>query len=81
MNTEDVPQKIRKTFEIHTNISPVICPVCDQTLRSFAPGETIHEAINHVLDHGWFLLHVGAEWARDEDGKSISHTVAILGQT
>ena len=43
-------------------------------------GNTIDGAINHVLAHGWRLLHVGAEWGEDSDGKSISHTVAILGK-
>ena len=40
----------------------------------------IHDAINHVLAHGWQLLHVGAEFGQDEEGKSVSHTVAILGK-
>jgi hypothetical protein len=42
-------------------------------------GGKIDKAINHLLEHGWLLLHVGSEWARDENGRSISHTVAILG--
>ena len=70
---------IRETFEIHTNFSPVTCPVCGEDIRD--RGEIIDGAINHVLAHsGWRLLHVGAEWAADRDGKSISHTVAILGK-
>ena len=73
---------IRETFEIHTNISPVTCPVCGEDLGKTAgiTGEKIDGAINHVLTHGWRLLHVGAEWAEDSDGKSISHTVAFLGK-
>lgn len=70
-------QDIRKTFEIHTNIGPAICPVCRLDLRIHE--DTIDTAINHVLDHGWRLLHVGSERGSDEDGKSVSHTVAILG--
>ena len=66
---------IRETFEIHTCFSPVTCPVCGERLSN----EQIDGAINHVLTHGWRLLHVGAEWGEDSDGKSISHTVAILG--
>ena len=68
---------IRRTFEIHTNIGPTICPVCRANID--IRGDTIDGAINHVLDHGWQLLHVGSERGDDEDGKSISHTVAILG--
>jgi hypothetical protein len=54
-------------------------------VRSAAPilsidaGHRVDAAINHMLDHGWSLLHVGSEWDRDQQGKSISHTVAILG--
>ena len=70
-------QDISKTFEIHTNIGPTICPVCREHIDIH--GDTIDRAINHVLDHGWQLLHVGSERGSDEDGKSVSHTVAILG--
>jgi len=58
-------QDIKKTLEIHTNIT-----------RS---GERIDGAINHMLEHGWRLLHVGSEWSEDREGKTIHHTVAILG--
>ena len=69
---------IRETLEIHTCFSPVRCPVCGDYIRN--SGEQIDGAINHVLQHGWRLLHVGSEWGEDEEGKSISHTVAILGK-
>ena len=68
---------IREIFEIHTNIRPVPCPSCRERL-DIEGG--IDGAINHVLQHGWRLLHVGAEFDQDEDGKTISHTVAILGK-
>ena len=71
---------IREVFEIHTNISPYGCPVCSKTLSKIRTGNCIDDAINHVLQHGWRLLHVGAEWGEDEEGKSVSHTVAILGK-
>ena len=69
---------IRETFEIHTNFSPTTCPVCEGDIRG--RGEQIDDAINHLLTHGWRLLHVGAEWDQDETGESCSHTVAILGK-
>ena len=70
---------IRETFEIHTKFSPVTCPVCGENIRN--RGEIIDGAINHVLTHGWRLLHVGAEFDHDEEGKYVvSHTVAILGK-
>ena len=72
-------EDIRETFEIHTNISPATCPACQEDLGG-GSGNKIDDAINHVLRHGWRLLYVGAEWSEDQDGKSISHTVAILGR-
>ena len=71
-------QDIIKTFEIHTNIYPTICPECGEILD--IRGDTIDHAINHVLGHGWRLLHVGSERGDDADGRSVSHTVAILGR-
>lgn len=70
-------QDIIKAFEIHTNIYPTICPACQANLDIH--NDKIDHAINHVLDHGWRLLHVGSERGDDEDGRSISHTVAFLG--
>ena len=69
---------IREIFEINKLFSPVICPVCGASIC--VRGEQIDGAINHVLTHGWRLLHVGAEFGQDEEGKSISHTVAFLGK-
>ena len=69
---------IRETFEIYSNFSPVTCPACGADIRD--RGEQINRAINHMLTHGWQLLHVGAEFGQDEEGKSVSHTVAILGK-
>ena len=69
---------IRETFGINSNFFSVKCPVCGQNI--YDHGEHIHDAINHVLTHGWQLLHVGAEFDQDEEGKSVSHTVAILGK-
>ena len=70
-------QDIRRTFEIHTNIGPTICPACQADIDIH--DDKIDHAINHVLDHRWRLLHVGSERGDDENGNSISHTVAILG--
>lgn len=54
------------------------CPVCR---RQTIGGEDWEESVNHVLKvHGWKLIHVGADWADDRDGKTISHTVAVLGR-
>ena len=43
-------EDIRETFEIHTNISPVMCPVCRESLGGGGlTGNRIDGAINHVL--------------------------------
>lgn len=70
-------QDIIRTFELHTNIGPAICPDCGVHLNIH--DDTIDRAINHVLDHGWRLLHIGAERGSDVNGDSVHHTVAILG--
>ena len=56
---------IREVFEIHTNISPYGCPVCSKTLSKIRTGNCIDDAINHVLQHGWRLLYVGAEFGQE----------------
>ncbi|MCY4497232.1 MAG: hypothetical protein OXC14_08100 [Rhodospirillaceae bacterium] len=71
-------QDIIKTFELHTNICPTVCPECGEVLD--IRDDTIDHAINHVLGHGWKLLHVGSEQGDDEYGRFFSHTVAILGR-
>jgi len=40
----------------------------------------IDERINHLLKHGYKLLHVGQETTTDPDGKPWHTTVAILGK-
>ena len=72
-------QDIQKTLEIHTNIAPNVCPACKTAIRPEGSGQRIDGAINHMLEHGWRLLHVGSEWSEDREGKTIHHTVAILG--
>ena len=70
---------IRETFEIRTRSGWATCPVCQEVL-DLAIGHVIDEAINHVLQHGWRLLHIGSEWDEDSGGELFSQTVAILGK-
>jgi hypothetical protein len=75
------PRDIKHVVELHTNEGPNTCPICDKDFR-IEPGSKMDDAINHLIEHGYELLHVGAE--RDDDphtGHSIHHTVAILGTT
>ena len=70
---------IRETFEIRTHSGWSTCPVCQDAL-DLGTGDVLDKPINHVLRHGWRLLHVGSEWDGDSDGEVFSQTVAILGK-
>jgi hypothetical protein len=68
---------IKHTVKISTNSSTTYCATCQKTVSHF---DDMSGLINHLIaDHGYVLLHVGGEWGHDQDGKSIQHTVAILG--
>jgi ribulose bisphosphate carboxylase small subunit len=50
-------------------------------VTSNSGDEDVSRQINALLKKGYVLLHVGGEWGHDQDGKTIQHTVAILGST
>lgn len=37
-------------------------------------------SVNHYIEHGYTLLHVGTETGHDMDGKPWHSTVAVLGR-
>lgn len=41
----------------------------------------IHVLINHYLEHGYELIHVGSQTSRDAEGAPSHKTVAVLGRT
>jgi hypothetical protein len=41
----------------------------------------IGKEIQHYLEHGYKLLHVGQETSYDDDGKPWHSTVAVVGLT
>ena len=53
------------------------CPSCTKWLDGHGNWT---DSVNHVLGHGWRLLHVGGEASTDDQGKSIEFTVAVLGK-
>jgi len=71
---------IKHTVQIHTNSTVAGCQLCGAHLYD-GNGSPVAPAINHMLDHGYRILHIGGEWARDGEGNSIQHTVVILGTT
>jgi hypothetical protein len=61
---------------ISTNIT-TSCEHCSTPIAS----ENLADNVNHYMDkHGYKLLHVGGENDQDNEGKSIQHTVAVLGK-
>jgi len=50
------------------------CPVCDVGVQA-----SFEESVNHLLGHGYQLLHIGQESARNEAGDRWQRTVAVLG--
>jgi hypothetical protein len=45
----------------------------------FRTDNNVGNAINHYLEHGYVLLHVGSQTTNDLDGKLRHSTVAIMG--
>ncbi len=52
-----------------------LCEDC----REFRTDDNVGNAINHYLQHGYVLLHVGTQTTNDLDGKPRHSTVAIMG--
>lgn len=71
--------RIRHTVQIHSNGSGTRCNICGERLHE--RGGPVAPGINHMLDHGYRLLHVGVESGQDAMGNTVHHTVAILGST
>jgi len=64
----------KTTIYLSTNIGKS-CEICR---ASFIDYHDIAREINHYLDHGYKLLHVGSETSHDDDGKPWHATVAVL---
>ena len=61
----------------------VQCPVCDrlpEEARGMHDGEELVVQVNHMLGHGWKLLHVGQETSTGMDGDVWQQTTAVLGE-
>jgi hypothetical protein len=52
-----------------------LCEDC----REFRTDDNVGNAINHYLQHGYVLLHVGTQTTNDLDRKPRHSTVAIMG--
>jgi hypothetical protein len=69
----------KQVFQISTNIWKN-CPECSNMPHSAIGDDEIDERVNHVLQHGYKLLHVGQQTSEDSQGRIWQTTVAILGR-
>ena len=75
MATESYYKGIKHVVHISTN-SLGASKHCQERI-----GSDFAESVNHyVQKHGYKVLHVGAEWSADMDGKSCHHTIAVVGK-
>jgi hypothetical protein len=76
----------KKSTTTDTNVARVVgvsssihgpCEVCGEPLGF--KDEGIAAKINHYLEHGYRLLHVGSDTSHADNGELWHSTVAILG--
>jgi len=65
-----------KTVQVSSDIT-ASCPEC---VEGPDHGADVAEKINHFLQHGYNLLHVGQETSTGSNGEPWHNTVAILGK-
>lgn len=53
---------------------------CEACGFDFHAWYDIGKQIQHYLEHGYELLHVGTETSHDDDGKPWHSTVAVIGK-
>jgi hypothetical protein len=70
---DDHEQGIARVVQISTGVTGGSC-ACGARLP-----EAFEDRVNHYLEHGGALLHVGSESDRDEQGRLLTHTVAVVG--
>jgi hypothetical protein len=78
MTNQKPYEDISHTVYLSSNIGKA-CEHCGEYIG--APSNDVAHGINHYISkHGYRLLHVGQEWSEDNQGKTIHHTVAIVGK-
>lgn len=68
-----------KIYEIRSDVW-MACEICSEGVGSggMELGEALPERVNHMLEHGLKLLHVGTETTTGPDGEPWQVTVAVL---
>jgi len=75
--TKEVPHppQSKDVVYLSTNIDKS-CEVCQFRFNNWYD---LGNRIQHYLDHGYKLLHVGSETSHDDEGKPWHSTVAVVG--
>jgi hypothetical protein len=70
---------VKKVVHLKSSVlSP--CQVCTEGIDTGGRNDHIAAAINHYLQHGYKLLHVGQETEYTPEGQLYQATVAVLGK-
>ena len=70
----DHGDEVGRIVQISSGVTGGSCEYCSGGLpNKFA------ERVNHYLEHGGLLLHVGAQSDRDSEGNPCTNTVAVIG--
>ena len=72
---------VKRVVEIRSEVTGGVCPHCGRVYTEDQPGlgSELEKRINHLLGHGFKILHVGQETGTDYKGDPYQATVAILG--
>lgn len=68
--TAEMRHVVQLSSDVH-----VPCEEC----REYRTDDNVGNAINHYLDHGYVLLHVGTQTAHNRDREPTYSTIAIMG--
>lgn len=70
---------IEQVIQVFSDTS-VSCALCDKGAGLWSESEDwLAEQVNHLLEHGCRLLHVGQETSLDLEGRPSQRTTAVLG--
>ena len=70
---------IQKTVTVSSALISA-CAECHESIGDGDDDAQVDVMINHYLDHGYRLLHVGQQTEMDDSGELWHITVAVLGK-
>lgn len=77
----DLPDRSpTRVVTLSSRVSTTRCMECGQPLPTRQRFDNdLQDHVNHYLEHGWVLLHIGQE-TRAAEGATVEMTVAVLGR-